>query len=90
MKEHMGQKQIKRERKALRTLFKTLAPIIPDAMEELEGDEELFMKWATIASFILQVIPNLSVYKVLPSRLDETIKQHEGTFLTMDQIENRP
>jgi hypothetical protein len=76
----LGQKQIKRARRALRSITEILGPIIPSVLEELGGDENLLMQWAAIALFLKETTPAIPLHELLPSVLPRTIEKYRTDF----------
>lgn len=93
----MSGKRAKRERKMFKELDKLL-PIMEEAQEQLDHDEELIAKWATVAVVMHNLEPSLPLQNLLPDVLDKTIALLSpklevllgGLPPNIDQIVNTP
>lgn len=83
----MGQKQIKRTRRILRNIQAVFGPIMPEVLEYLDYDEELFMRWATAAMLLYEAMPETTLDELHPSNLDETIKKFGCMIEKLDSVE---
>lgn len=94
----MSGRRAKRQRREAQEVMNLLGPIIelvPEAMIELEGDDEAVQEWLTIAVALHHFKPDLNLEDLLPSRIQKTFELHGKAMLedaekTERQIEHTP
>ena len=76
----MSHKKAKQQRKFLRTAEAKLKPILPQAFEELEGDEDRVAEWFVAASYLANLFPERPAPDFLPSKIDSVGKAWAQDF----------
>lgn len=86
----MSEKKKKAERRTIREITRIMAPLRPiyqAAYDELGGDMQLFMKWSTVALGVHSLCQEVSLSRLLPHVLDQTIDDMKD--LLASQLERR-
>jgi hypothetical protein len=77
----MSGKKAKHSRREIRELFGPLQSIAGKALEEANGNFELFSKWAAMAAVIKKINPDIPVDQLLPSSLETTVRKYNPELL---------
>lgn len=73
MSHKKAKKQRKIQKEVDRALIK-LEPIVMRALDELDGDQEMFENWACVAGVLMIQDENKPIEECLPSRLKMAVK----------------
>ena len=76
----MSHKKAKQERKFLRRTELKLKPILPQAFEELDGDEAQVTEWFVAASYLANLFPEKPPTDFLPSNIESVGKNWAQNF----------
>lgn len=71
----MSHKKAKQQRRFLRNLLNQLNPIADRALEEVNGNFDMYDKWASVAIGARLLSPQTPLEEFLPNRLDETLSR---------------
>ena len=78
----MSGKKAKQRRREIRNLFGPLKSVTERALQEANGNVDLFLKWAAMASVIKKMNPDIPVDQLLPSSLENTIQKYNPELLS--------